>query len=372
MRQRAMRRRPRLLAWVLCSLVTLGVVGGVAWSNHIHMHSGAFGGIVLGVTADRGAPQVLYAAVFGRGIYKSTSGGRVWTGINRGLENPQVLCLAQDAANSAVLYAGTDAGVFKTTSGGEQWLPARKGLEERNVRTLALAPQPSARLYAATEAGVYRSDDGGEQWSPAREGLDNLDVRALAIDPTNLDRLYAATYGGIYRSVDGAQTWRPSATQPLDRQVRTLATDPLHPQTVYAGTARGGVYRSLDGGTTWTALNDGLGSLSVMSLTAAPTTPATVYAGTVAGLYRLTDSDGRWTPLGDGRILSVTAITIDPHHVDDLYVGAGGVLLKTLAGGQTWTDISQWVLTPTLLGSTSSEKNAPSSPVRGHSTRERR
>ncbi len=358
--------------WILCGLVTLSVARGVAWANHIHLHSGAFGGIVLGVTANRGAPQVLYAAVFGRGIYKSTSGGRVWTGVNRGLENPQVLCLVQDAANPAVLYAGTDASVFKTTSGGEQWLPARRGLEERNVRALALSPQPSARLFAATEAGVYRSDDGGGQWSPARKGLDSLDVRGLALDPTNPDRLYAATFGGIYRSVDGAQTWRPSTTQPLDQQVRTLAIDPLHPQVVYAGTARGGVYRSLDGGTTWAALNDGLGSLSVMSLTAAPTTPAAVYAGTVAGLYRLTDSDGRWTLLGDGRILSVTAITVDPHHVDGLYVGAGGVLLQTLDGGHTWMDISQWVLTPTPLGSTPLEKSAPSSPVTGHSTQERR
>jgi photosystem II stability/assembly factor-like uncharacterized protein len=328
MRQ-GMMRRLRRPVWILCGLVTLSVAGDAAWANHIHLRSGAFGGLILGVTADRGAPQVLYGAVFGRGIYKSTSGGRVWTGVNRGLENPQVLCLAQDAANPAVLYAGTDAGVFKTTSGGEQW------------------------------------------W-PARQGLDGLDVRGLALDPTNPDWLYAATFEGIYRSVDGAQTWRPSTTQPLDWQVRTLAIDPLHPQTVYAGTARGGVYRSLDGGTTWTALNEGLGSLAVMSLTAAPTTPATVYAGTLAGLYRLTDSDGRWTRFSDGRILSVTAITIDPYHADGLYVGAGGVLFKTLDGGQTWTDISQWVLNPTPLGSTPSEKSAPSSPVTGHSTRERR
>lgn len=367
-----MMRRPKLPVWILYGLMTLSVAGGVAWANHIHLHSGAFGGIVLGVTADRGVPQVLYAVVFGRGIYKSTSNGQVWTGINRGLENPQVLCLVQDAAHPAVLYVGTDAGVFKTTSGGEQWWPARRGLEERNVRALALSPPRPGRLFAATEAGVYRSDDGGGQWSPARQGLDNFDVRALALDPTNPDRLYAATFGGIYHSVDGAQSWRPTTAQPLDRQVRALALDPLSPQTLYAGTARGGVYRSTDGGATWTALNEGLGSLSVMSLTAAPTAPVSVYAGTVAGLYRLTASDGRWTLLGDGRLLSITAITMDPHHADGLYVGAGGVLFKTLDGGHTWTDISQWVLNPTPLGATPSEKSAPSSPVTGHSTRERR
>ena len=367
-----MMRRPRPAVWIFCGLVSLSVAGGTAWANHIHLHSGAFGGIVLGVIADHSAPQVLYAAVFGRGIYKSTSGGRVWTGINRGLENPQVLCLVRDPANPVVLYVGTDAGVFKTISGGEQWFPARQGSEERNIRALTFSSQPSARLFAATDAGIYRSDDGGGEWSPVRQGLDSLDVRALAIDPTNPDGLYAATFGGIYHSTDGAQTRRPTTTQPLDRQVRTLAIDPLHPQTGYAGTARGGVYRSLDGGTTWAALHDGLGSPSVMSLTAAPTTPATVYAGTVAGLYHLTDSDGRWTLLGAGRILSVTAITLDPQHADGLYVGAGGVLLKTLDGGQTWTDISQWVLTPTPLGSPPSEKSGPSSPVTSHSTPERR
>jgi photosystem II stability/assembly factor-like uncharacterized protein len=365
-------RRLRLPVWSLCSLVTLSVAGGVAWANHIHLHSGAFGGIVLGVTADQENPQVLYAVVFGAGVYKSTSGDRVWTGMNRGLENPQVLSLVQDAANPEVLYVGTDAGVFKTTSGGEQWLPTRRGLEEHNVRALALSPPRPGRLFAATEAGVYRSDDGGGQWSPAREGLDSPDVRALAIDPTNPDRLYAATFGGVYRSDDGGHTWRPTVDQPLDRQVRALALDPLHPETVYTGTARGGVYRSTDGGATWTALNEGLGSLSVMSLTATPTAPATVYAGTVAGLYRFTAAEARWTLLGDGRILSITAITVDPHHADGLYVGSGGVLFKTLDGGHTWTDISQWVLNPTPFGSTPSEKSAPSSPVTGHSTRERR
>lgn len=364
------RLRPRV--WIVYSLVTLSVAGGVAWANHILLHSGAFGGIVLGVVADRGAAQVLYAIVFGRGVYKSTSYGQVWTGINRGLENPQVLCLVQDTANPTVLYVGTDAGVFKTTSGGEQWWPARRGLEERNVRALALSPLRPGRLFAATEAGVYRSDDGGEAWSPARQGLDSLDVRALALDPADPDRLYAATFGGIYYSLDGAQTWRPTADQPLDRQVRALALDPLSPQRVYAGTARGGVYRSTDGGATWTTLNEGLGSLSVMSLTAAPTTPVSVYAGTVAGLYRLTASAERWALLGDGRILSVTAITVDPHQVDGLYVGAGGVLFKTLDGGHTWTDISQWVLDPTPLGSASPVERSPSSPVTGRSTRERR
>lgn len=194
----------------------------------------------------------------------------------------------------------------------------------------------------------------------------------MVIDPTTPGRLYAATFGGVYRSDDGGHTWRPTANQPLDRQVRTLALDPLSPETVFAGTARAGVYRSTNGGGTWTALHEGLDSLSVMSLMAAPTTPVTVYAGTVAGLYRLTDSDGRWTLLGDGRILSVTAITINPHHVDGLYVGAGGVLLNTLDGGHTWTDISQWVLNPTPLGSPSSEKSGLSSPVTGHSTQERR
>jgi photosystem II stability/assembly factor-like uncharacterized protein len=145
MRQ-GMMRRPRLPVWILYGLVTLSVVGGVAWANHIHLHSGAFGGIVLGMIADRGAPQVLYTAVFGRGIYKSTSGGRVWTGINRGLENPQVFCLVQDAANPAILYVGTDAGVFKTVSGGEQWFPARQGLEERNIRALTLSSAVSAAV----------------------------------------------------------------------------------------------------------------------------------------------------------------------------------------------------------------------------------
>ena len=110
--------RARLAMRMLGSLAVLVVAGGRGWANHVHMPEGPFGGIVLGVLADRAAPQGLYAVVFGGGIFKSINAGQVWTGINTGLENPSVFCLVQDPSAPSVLYVGTDAGVFKTTSGG--------------------------------------------------------------------------------------------------------------------------------------------------------------------------------------------------------------------------------------------------------------
>ncbi|MGH8067295.1 MAG: WD40/YVTN/BNR-like repeat-containing protein [Candidatus Entotheonellia bacterium] len=341
----------------------LSLAGGAAWANHIHMHEGPFGGIVLGVTVDRVNPQVLYAVVFGGGVFKSASAGQMWTGINRGLENTRVFWLVQDPSMPSVLYVGTDAGVFKTTSGGDQWFPARQGLEERNIRALVFDPQRPSRLLAATDAGVYRSDDGGGHWSPTREGLDHLDVRALAIDPTDPDSLYAATFGGIFTSRDGGRTWRPTQAQPADRHVRALAIDPLNPMTVYVGSARGGVSQTVDGGATWITVNEGLGNTSVLSLTAAPTAPATLYAGTVLGLYRRRDQDTRWTLLGEGRLLSITAIAPDPHHVNNLYVGTGGLVLKSADVGQTWTDLSQWVLNPTPMRSSTQVSGSSPAPV---------
>jgi photosystem II stability/assembly factor-like uncharacterized protein len=237
------------LAWcALWSLMALAVVGGTGWANHIHVQEGPFGGIVLGVVADRAGPQGLYAVVYGGGVFKSTSGGQLWTGINRGLEHARVFSLVQDPAAPSVWYVGTDAGVWKTTSGGDQWVPARQGLEARNIRAIVPDPRQPARLFAATDAGVYRSDDGGGRWIAAREGLDHLDVRALAIDPTNSDVLYAGTFGGIFISRDGGQTWQATQAQPGDRQVRALVVDPHRPTAIYAGTSRGGIYQSTDGG----------------------------------------------------------------------------------------------------------------------------
>ena len=364
--------RPRLVRCMLWSLAVLSVAGGRGWANHVHMPEGPFGGIALGVLADRATSQVLYAVVFGGGIFKSINGGQVWTGINTGLENPYVFCLVQDPSAPSVLYVGTNAGVFKTTSGGEQWLPARQGLEERNIRAMALDHQRPARLFAATDAGVYRSDDGGGRWSPARQGLDSLDVRAVTIDPLRPDTLYGAAFGGIFTSLDGGHTWQPTPGQPADRHVRALAIDTHRPVTLYAGTARGGIYRSTDAGATWTALNEGLGSTSVLSLVAVPTSPVTLYAGTVAGLYRLIDGEARWTTLGGGRLLSVTAIAPDPHHRDRLYVGTGGFVWKTPDGGHTWIDLSPWVRHPMPIAPTPHGSASPPSPTTGHPTTERR
>jgi len=96
-------------------------------------------------------------------------------------------------------------------------------------------------------------------------------------------------------------------------RVAALALDPRYNgttnQTVYLGAAQGGLWRSTDNGANWTPLTDDQPSLAMGAIAIDPTNPNIIYAGT-----------------GEG------------NRLDDTYYGAG--LLKSIDGGQSWTQIT--------------------------------
>jgi len=71
-----------------------------------------FNAILLSLVAN--AQGHLFAATYGAGVFRSTDGGRSWTAINSGLDDPNVLSLAL-RPDDGVLFAGTSTGhVFRS------------------------------------------------------------------------------------------------------------------------------------------------------------------------------------------------------------------------------------------------------------------
>lgn len=324
---------------VLVLAVALSAAVGAASANHIVMHGGPFGGVVVSLVAHPLEPEILYLGAFGSGVYTSADGGRRWTATSRGLDDLTVLALAIDPVSPRVMYAATDSGVFISRDGGGAWDRLGSRIAARNVRSLAVVPRRPTVLFAATDQGVLWSYDQGVTWASRGSGISSRDLRILRVDPGNSARLFAAGFGGVFRTDTGGRHWRVVNRGLTDLRVRALAIDPNRPGTVYAGTAGGGVFVTADGGGRWRPLNEGLRNPTVLSLLVA--SRGQIFAGTVGGVYRRETPAAAWELAGEDVLsLTVTFVVEHPHRPGTIYAGTGGLVFVSDDDGRRWRELA--------------------------------
>ena len=107
------------------------------------------------------------------GVYKSVDGGRSWIAVNDGFGSPDhlnVVSVALNPENSRIVYAvTTDApyhdrsggrGIFKSTNGGRCWFPINAGLGIHCFSRIIVDPVDPSRLYAGSDGnGLFRGTD---------------------------------------------------------------------------------------------------------------------------------------------------------------------------------------------------------------------
>lgn len=298
------------------------IIESNAWISH-----GLEGETIYSLAIDPVTPTILYAGVYGGGVFKTTDGGWNWNAANNGLTSVIVQSLVIDPKTPTTLYAGTgNSGIFKSTDGGANWNTTNIGLKNSTVAALAIDPTTPAILYAGTSGGgVFKSTDGGASWSAANAGMTNVYVSALAIDPTTPTTIYAGTLNGVFKSVDGGANWSTFNTGLADIHVVVLAIDPVTPTTIYAGADDSCcVFKSTDGGANWSASYTDLDwSTGILALAIDPTMPTTIYAGTFnLGVFRSTDGGRSWGRFSTGLSIGVVnALVIDPKTPTTLYAG---------------------------------------------------
>ena len=156
--------------------------------------------------------------VAGVGIYKSTDGGKTWTGPLGGLASDTLNPLGGKGVGEILIEPGSPDTIYAATT------TALRGMSEVCCSGVT-RPVPGIANW-----GLYKSTDGGASWNlihnggsdvtlctPANQPAQFLNavpacsprgVRSLALDPTNPDIVYAASYArGIWRSSDGGATW---------------------------------------------------------------------------------------------------------------------------------------------------------------------
>jgi photosystem II stability/assembly factor-like uncharacterized protein len=258
-------------------------------------HRGGRSTAAVGV---RTQPNVFYMGATGGGVWKTENYGITWLPITDG-QFPTGSIGAIDVADSNpnVIYVGTGSeairsnvilgrGVFKSTDGGRTWQSV--GLREiGQIGQLKVHPKnPDIAFVAAIgnpfgwgpDRGVYRTKDGGKTWQKVLFINDQTGAVSVAINWQNPNEIYAGAWraqrrpwtiisggpaaeGGVYKSIDGGDHWSRTSNGFPDDLVGKVWVDVAQsdPKVLYAQVeakgAKGGLYRSGDGGASWTIVN---------------------------------------------------------------------------------------------------------------------
>lgn len=337
------------------------------------------GGRVTTVTGVPSQPRTFYMGVASGGLFRTTDGGQNWEPLTDGkvpiasmgdvavaLTDPNIIYIGtgSDGVRSNV---STGRGVYKTTDGGRTWSFA--GLYNAGqIGAVRIHPTDPNTVWVAaygdifkrnTERGVFKTTDGGRSWKKTLFLNDSTGAMDVELQPGNPSVVYAwmnrierkpwtiisgSRLGGMYRSTDGGETWtRITAGLPGELIGKgNLAVTAANPQRVYAlveAKPGGGLYRSDDAGLTWAQVNSTPALIQrpfyYTTLGADPTNADVVYAG-AEGFFKSTDG-GRTmvpmrTPHGDNH-----DIWVNPNDGNTMIQANDGGANASFDGGRTWS-----------------------------------
>ena len=168
-------------------------------------------------------------------------------------------------------------------------------------------------------------------------------------------------------------TWVPLGPKPIvfvgasdnSGRLNTIAVHPTDPNTIYVGGAQGGVWKTVNGGASWVPLTDSQCSLAMGSVVIDLVNPQIVYAGTGeqnnsadsyygCGLLRSINGGQTWTELGKAEFdLAIGGRTISRVVVDQatagsasttvVLVAASNGMFRSANSGLTWTPAADLV-----------------------------
>lgn len=174
--------------------------GGKTWTN---LGFGNLPGTDIHGFGVASATRWLYANVAGKGLYRSTNGGKLWQFMSSATGGAMVLAVG--SGNVPTLFAATMEGLVRSIDGGVNWYITPNS---SSLVGMALAVHPkSGAVYASSATGVMRSKDNGETWQALNGPGEALALIATdAKDETHL--MVLSGTGQVYSSINGGQSWK--------------------------------------------------------------------------------------------------------------------------------------------------------------------
>ncbi len=280
-----------------------------------------------------------YAVGEGGVILKTTNGGSVWNDQTSG---------TTETLNSVVFYSvslgwvcGNNNVIRKTTNGGTTWTNANHGIPTNNTfNGIVFSVIDNAYGYVAgqyvsneTKAVVYNTVDGGASWT---QMLFDDRVQSIAsvhfVNPVN--GWLAATNGRMIHTTDGGTNW---VFQNYAANKSVFFTDD---SVGWASGDGNSIYRTSDGGANWSAnysaqmnsLNDVhfINRTEGYAVGSPSDTVVKTMNGGLAWKSLPTKTSGK-------TFNSVFFVNSDTGWI----VGSGGIILKTVTGGEVPTSITE-------------------------------
>ena len=263
------------------------------YSKLPYRHIGPEGNRCTAIIGEPGNPHLIYVGAASGGVWKSTDAGLNWEPIFDDQDVSSIGSLAMAPSDPNIIWAGTGEanvrssisigrGIYKSTDGGKTW--KHMGLEQtgRIGRILIDPRDPDIVLAAALghaygpqpERGVFRTSDGGDTWKRVLFTDENTGCSDMAMDPRNPRNIIAGMWpleiktwqrrsggpnGGLFLSSDGGATWRKVTEGLPEPPTGNIAVGyaPSNPNRVYALIEtdqfefQGVLWRSDDGGEHW-------------------------------------------------------------------------------------------------------------------------
>ena len=280
---------------------------------------------VSALAFDPSRPNRVFAGFAGGGIARSSDGGQTWRLMSNGLTGITIHSIAVHPRLGQLVFAH-GGYLFRSLDAGRTWTPLP--LQE-DIISLALNPRNPAVVWAGTLRGLFRSRDFGQTWEHIQANLPpGYGIFLLAADHLDPRRLYIQTFGpgsGFWTSGNGGHSWVRRATSAW---IVEIYTDLHTAQTVYVRAGSSRILRSRDAGQTWETFLTIPEHYAEGPMAGDPRDPSTFFVplsniyDRAATLYRTTDAGQHWRPL--------TRLHTQFLEPAALAVGGGGTVL--LAG----------------------------------------
>jgi photosystem II stability/assembly factor-like uncharacterized protein len=313
-------------------------------------------GRVASIAIDPGNARHILLGAAGGGVWESRNSGGNWKPRTDMMPSLAIGAVTFDPNNAKRAYAGSGegnfyanlgAGIYRSTDGGTTWsVLASAPFVGVGFYDLVVDPAVSSTLYAATTNGFYKSTNSGNSWSQRRRGRcwdisvhhDGGTVELLA---TFEDGLFASTNAGntfnpVFLPATPAAPWTRLA---VDRVTKT-------PDVAYVfGAAAGRAYLWRRAGANWTRITP-LPTINVDQawydwyVAATPNNEGQVYLGAIDTLRGdLSGSNWQWTNIttqgGNSIHPDQHCLTFSPKNSKAIYAGNdGGVFRSTNSGGK--------------------------------------